>query len=141
VKKLFKKIFKKTVKKSFKKMKAELEQKFSRLRFTVPAFEIEHLRANVLDNYNYFCNQKSSESLQLSSVLQKLNKNLEKVSDLKTNLQNAAQQCDYDENTPGNGFWSYFHNFSCALKNVRKVCMQLTKNRDKMLFNKKFYSE
>jgi len=122
-------------------MKSKIEYKFARLKFVPPTFEVEHLRANVLDNYNYFCSHKNPESSQLSSALQKMTVNLEKLSDLKTILESRAREYDYDENTPGNGFWSYIHNFGCVVKNVRKTCKQLTKNREKMLFSKKSYSK
>ena len=122
-------------------MKSKIEDKFARLKFIPPTFDVEHLQTNVFDNYNYFCTHKNPESSQLASALQKLNVNLEKLSVLKVILENHAREFDYDENTPGNGFWSYIHNFGCAVKNVRKICKQLTKNRDKMLFKKKSCSK
>ncbi|KAL7041373.1 hypothetical protein ACKWTF_000748 [Chironomus riparius] len=122
-------------------MKSKIEDKFARLKFVPPTFEVEHLQTNVFDNYNYFCTHKNPESSQLASALQKLNVNLEKLSVLKVILESRAREFDYDENTPGNGFWSYIHNFGCAVKIVRKICNQLTKNRDKMLFNKKSCSK
>jgi hypothetical protein len=122
-------------------MKSKLEHKFDRLKFIPPTFDVEHLQSNIFDNYNYFSNHKNPESSQLSSALQKLNVNLEKLSELKAILESHARECDYDENTPGNGFWSYIHNFGCVVKNVRKICHELTKNREKMLFNKKSYSK
>lgn len=121
-------------------MKTKKENKYASIKFHPPTIETAHLRANVLDNLNYFQTFKDSELLALASILQKLNIHLEKISDILPILENSARNSDYDENVPGNGFWSYLHMFNCALKNVRKICKQLTKNRTKLLFNRKCYS-
>lgn len=113
---------------------------FAKLKFIPQSNEqLEYLRENVYHNIEYFKAQKNTESTQLVENLEQLEINLENTVKILKNLEIAAQECDYDANTPGNGFWSYVHNLNCATKSANKVCRQLTKNREKLLFNKKFY--
>lgn len=116
-----------------------MKDKFERIKFSVPNLNIEHSQRKVLENYNYFSVQKNLESCQISSVLNKLNLNLEKISENKSKTESLARHYDYDENTPGNGFWTILHNLCCAVENVEKICAELTKTREKILFNKKSY--
>jgi hypothetical protein len=120
-------------------MKSKELSRFEKLKFGTHSIEVDRLMLNVLDNYDYFNLQKSAESSQLSNNLFKLNSNLEKLSKIQKNLEKAARESDFDENSPGNGYWSYIHNFNCAISVVQKTCEQLTKNREKILFNRKFY--
>lgn len=122
-------------------MKSKNLNKFDKIKFNPHSIEVEQLRSNVGENFNFFNIQKSPESAQLAIVLQRLTLNLEKLSKIQSLLEDAAHDSDYDELIRGNGFWSYIHNFNCAIKVAEKICMQLTKNREKILFNKKFYTK
>ncbi|KAG5674631.1 hypothetical protein PVAND_004585 [Polypedilum vanderplanki] len=118
-------------------MKSKELKKFANLKFSSHSIEVDQLILSVLDSIEFFKTQKDSS--QLSNGLQQFNLHLEKLSKIANTLENAARECDYDINSPGNGYWSYIHSFNCAIKIMQNTFKQMTKNREKILFNKKFY--
>jgi hypothetical protein len=120
-------------------MKSKELNKFAKLKFGSHSIEVDRLMLNVLENIDYFRVQKSAEASELSKGLLQLNYHLEQLSKISSTLEKAAHDCDFDENSPGNGYWSHIHSFNCAIRVVTKTCKQLTKNREKILFNRKFY--
>jgi Na+-transporting NADH:ubiquinone oxidoreductase subunit NqrC len=120
-------------------MKPKNVKKFANLKFRPQLFDIEKLQANISNNFEYFNSQSSSASTELLKCLQKLSLTLEKSSQIYSEVESAAQMSDYDENSIGNGYWSFLHNFVSAEKQINKICKQMTKCRDKIFFNRKHY--
>jgi hypothetical protein len=107
--------------------------KLSALKFVPNQIDFKEVNENIEENLKIFKN------CELFSIIEKIYYVVNNSEKLSGELENAAHENDFDENTHGNGYWSLICNLSAALKNVLKICKQMTKKRDKLLFNKKVY--
>lgn len=107
--------------------------KLSALKFIPKPIDSKDVNEKIEENLKIF---KGSE---LYSTLEKIYYEVEKSGKISCDLEGAARENDYDEHTYGNGYWSLICNQTAALKNVLKICKQLSKKRDKILFKKKVY--
>lgn len=107
--------------------------KLSALKFVPKPIDFKEIQETIGENLAIF---KDSE---IFLVLEKIYYVVDSSEKLSSELESAAREYDFDENTHGNGYWSLNFNLNAALKNVLKICKQMTKKRDKLLFNKKNY--
>lgn len=107
--------------------------KLSALKFVGKSVDIKELSELIRENLKLF------KDTEFYPLLEKFYWQLESSAKLSIELEVAAQENDFDKNVTGNGYWSFIHNYNAAIKVVSKICKQLRKNRDKLLFNKKFY--
>lgn len=107
--------------------------KLGALKFVGKSVDIKELSEHISDNLKLF------KETEFFTLLEKIYWQVESCAKLSVELEIAAHENDFDKNAAGNGYWSFIHNYNAAIKIVSKICKQLTKNRDKLLFNKKFY--
>lgn len=113
-------------------MKSKID-KLSALKFVAKSLDTQELSQRISENLTLF---KGSDFYQL---LEKIYWQVENSTKLSAELEIAAYENDFDNNTIGNGYWSFIHSYNAVESNVLKICKQLSKNREKFLFKKKFY--
>lgn len=77
----------------------------------------------------------------LKSKLQSLKANVEKCDKIIVQIECFASDYDFDNETPGNGYRSFVDIFSSAITKTTKICQQLIKNREKILFSEIYYTK
>lgn len=114
-------------------MKSKID-KLSALKFVGKSLDTKELSELLSNSLGIF-----KKDLEFYQSLEKIYWLVENSTKLSVELEIAARENDFDENTMGNGYWSFIHSYSAIEEKVLKICKQLTKNRDKFLFKKKFY--
>ena len=107
--------------------------KLNALKFIGRSVDTKELNDQISENLKLFNNT------EFYPLLEKIYWQVECSEKISVELEVAAHENDFDKNTAGNGYWSFILNYNAAIKKVSKICKQLTRNRDKLLFNKKFY--
>lgn len=111
-------------------MKSKIE-KFNALKFTPKSVDVFELCEKIDENLKFFKNT------ELFPILEKIYWLVENSAKLSVELEVAAHECDFDENSAGNGFWAFIHSLNAAAEILMKKCKKLATNREKVLFNKK----
>lgn len=77
----------------------------------------------------------------LKTNLQNLKTNVENCEKIVVEIESFASDYDFDNETPGNGYRSFIDVFKSAVKKTTKICNQLIKNREKILFREIYYTK
>jgi len=101
--------------------------------------EIADLIQAVDNNSEYFDNVKKCQILNLS--LSQLKLEIEKCVKAALEIKRFAHEYDFDEETSGNGYWSFLNMTESAIRKTSKVCKQLIKNRTNLLFSADNYAK
>lgn len=92
-----------------------------------------------LSNIEFYKNDKSFVGTRLQLSFEKLKEFLDKSIPVIKEIESFAHLYNYDEHTPGNGYYSFIFTYESALNYSLKKCQYVTDNRSSLLFRKSLY--
>lgn len=89
---------------------------------------------------DYFSNDNSGVGRSdLNVVFQKLIDRVESSVITVKQVESFAGLYDYDDQTPGNGYWSFVYIYEAALIHTYRVCMDIINKRNSWFFRRNVY--
>ncbi|KAI6218452.1 hypothetical protein M3Y95_01165700 [Aphelenchoides besseyi] len=93
------------------------------------------LKQLAAENRSYFdANQKSTYYKRIADCCSEIHETSDMISELLVKIQEAAQKCDYDEHTPGNGFRSLTCVCDMVTLHLVSVLKKCAETRGSLLF-------
>lgn len=99
---------------------------------------VDELRGIICENIDYFDTNHEHNSLNLS--LRALKTMIGRFIQIEE-IKKSAHEYDFDEKTPGNGYWSILYTFDAAVIETTSVCTNVQLNREKLFFNAGSYTK
>jgi hypothetical protein len=93
------------------------------------------------NNIEYFDKSDKNSQTKIKSSLLSFKSSLENCSRFIEEIKSFAGEYDFDEETRGNGFWSFVDIFESAVKKTTKINKELITNREKILFRADSYAK
>lgn len=100
---------------------------------------IDELIRMSVSNVEFYKSDRSFVGLKMHASFAKAIEFLEKSVMVTKKIENFAADYDFDGDTPGNGYRSFIHIFTAAVKHTEKICKYVTENRGYLLFRKSVY--
>lgn len=101
----------------------------------------EELRNIILDNLEFFQQDKRKSFLKITKNLQALNGTVDNISAVIGKITNFASDYDLDAATPANGYRSWLYISGLALQQTETVSKSVKENRGKIFFRVSFYEK
>lgn len=100
---------------------------------------MDELKTIALKNEEFYKSDSSGNGTKLfecfTSIVQVLMSSRNSVEV----VESFAGDYDFDENTPGNGYWSFLNIYFSALTGALKTANYIFDNRNSLLFRKSYY--
>lgn len=116
----------------------------SSLKFKIPD---KHFVENVIhdllsacrNNADYFSHDNSDGRSGFDGIFRKLSERVESSVITVRKIEGFAGLYDFDEKSPGNGYWSFVFIYEAALIHARRVCVDVIDKRDSWFFRRNVY--
>lgn len=104
-------------------------------------FSDNDLTAILLENFDFFRQVSDSNVGNFCQTFQVFGKTIEILQLKVDEIEGFAALYDFSETSPGNGYRSFIYVYNAALNRAKDVCILIQKNRERLLFRKRFYEK
>lgn len=101
----------------------------------------EALEAVALNNLNFFKSLNITKSAEICESFVKIIEKVSNLNSLINEIKMFQTVYDLDEETPGNGYRSFIYIVEVAIVKMNKICTQVKKKRESIVFRRSFYEK